>query len=168
MHTWHCFCVQSLGVMFITLLVFPNLWSILSKLVCKTCISCWNWKHYFLIVWSLTTRTLKDTKIDILDVYLCPSNLECFKHYIHEWNLNNPCPHQSTITTTYCVFFEGPNKKPEGFAKQKKSAKFAMRHASQLVVHHSSQIYNEPLIITTLLRHTRQTKLCDPPSLRPP
>jgi hypothetical protein len=59
------------------------------------------------------------------------------------------------------------NKKPKGFAKPKKSAKFAMRHASQLMVRHSSQIYNEPLIIAAILRHTRQTKLCDPLCLRP-
>jgi hypothetical protein len=32
------------------------------------------------------------------------------------------------------------NKKPEGFAKEKKSAKFAMHSASQLVAQHSSQI----------------------------
>jgi hypothetical protein len=32
------------------------------------------------------------------------------------------------------------NKKPEGFAKEKKSAKFAMWNALQLVAHHSSQI----------------------------
>jgi hypothetical protein len=32
------------------------------------------------------------------------------------------------------------NKKPEGFANEKKSAKFAMRSTSQLVAHHSSQI----------------------------
>jgi hypothetical protein len=32
------------------------------------------------------------------------------------------------------------NKKPEGFAKEKKSATFAMQHTSQLVAHHSSQI----------------------------
>jgi hypothetical protein len=37
-------------------------------------------------------------------------------------------------------FCEGPNKKFEGFAKEKKSAKFAMRSASQLVAHQSSQI----------------------------
>jgi hypothetical protein len=48
-------------------------------------------------------------------------------------------------------FCEGPNKKsegfakekkkkPKGFAKEKKSAKFAMQNASQLVAHHSSQI----------------------------
>ncbi len=61
--------------------------------------------------------------------------------------------------------FAKENKKPEGFVKQKKCAKFAMRHASQLVVHHSLQIYNEPLIYVELLRHTRQTKLCDPFSL---
>jgi hypothetical protein len=30
-------------------------------------------------------------------------------------------------------FCEGPNKKPEGFAKQKQLAIFAMRHTSQLV-----------------------------------
>jgi hypothetical protein len=30
-------------------------------------------------------------------------------------------------------FCEGPNKKPERFAKQKQPAIFAMRHASQLV-----------------------------------
>ncbi len=35
-------------------------------------------------------------------------------------------------------FCEGPNKKPEGFAKQKQPAIFAMRHASQLVQHHPS------------------------------
>jgi hypothetical protein len=54
-------------------------------------------------------------------------------------------------------FCEGPNEKPEGFAKQKQSAIFAMRHASQLVVHHPSLIYNVPVIIATLLRHIRQT-----------
>ncbi len=32
------------------------------------------------------------------------------------------------------------NKKPKGFAKEKKFAKFAMQNASQLVAHHSSQI----------------------------
>jgi hypothetical protein len=32
------------------------------------------------------------------------------------------------------------NKKPEGFAKEKQSAKFAMQNASQLVAHHSTQI----------------------------
>ncbi len=47
-------------------------------------------------------------------------------------------------------FCEGPNKKfegfakekkkPKGFAKEKKYAKFAMQNASQLVAHHSSQI----------------------------
>jgi hypothetical protein len=65
-------------------------------------------------------------------------------------------------------FREGPNEKPEGFAKQKQSAIFAMRHASQLVVHHPSLIYNVPLIIAALLRHIQQTKLCDPLNLRPP
>jgi hypothetical protein len=65
-------------------------------------------------------------------------------------------------------FCEGPNEKLEGFAKQKQSAIFAMRHASQLVVHHPSLIYNVPLIIAALLRHIRQTKLCDPLSLCPP
>jgi hypothetical protein len=59
------------------------------------------------------------------------------------------------------------NKKHEGFAKEKKSAKFAMRSASQLVANHSSQIKNEPLIIAALLRDTQQTKLCDPLSLCP-
>jgi hypothetical protein len=43
-----------------------------------------------------------------------------------------------------------------------------MQHTSQLVVHHPSLIYNVPLIIAALLRHIRQTKLCDPLSLRPP
>jgi hypothetical protein len=65
-------------------------------------------------------------------------------------------------------FCEGPNEKPEGFAKQKQSAIFAMQHASQLVVHHPSLIYNVPLIIATLLRHIQQKKLCDPLSLCPP
>jgi hypothetical protein len=47
-------------------------------------------------------------------------------------------------------FCEGPNKtlkvlrkknkKPEGFAKEKKFAKFAMQNASQLAAHHSLQI----------------------------
>jgi hypothetical protein len=60
------------------------------------------------------------------------------------------------------------HKKPEGFVKQKQSAIFAMQHASQLVVHHPSLIYNVPLIIATLLRHIQQTKLCDPFSLRSP
>ncbi len=65
-------------------------------------------------------------------------------------------------------FCEGPNKKLEGFAKQKQSAIFAMRHASQLVMHHPSLIYNVPLIIAALLRHIQQKKLCDPLSLCPP
>jgi hypothetical protein len=65
-------------------------------------------------------------------------------------------------------FCEGPNEKPEGFAKQKQSVIFAMQHASQLVVHHPSLIYNVLLIIAALLRHIQQTKLCDPLSLRPP
>jgi len=39
-------------------------------------------------------------------------------------------------------FCETPNKKPEGFAKQKQPAIFAMRHASHLMVHHPSLIYN--------------------------
>jgi len=50
-------------------------------------------------------------------------------------------------------FCEGPNEKPEGFAKQKQLAIFAMRHALQLVVHHPLLIYNVPLIIAALLRH---------------
>jgi hypothetical protein len=65
-------------------------------------------------------------------------------------------------------FCEGPNEKPKGFAKQKQSAIFAMWHASQLVMYHPSLIYNVPLIIAALLRHIRQTKLCDLLSLRPP
>jgi hypothetical protein len=60
------------------------------------------------------------------------------------------------------------NKKSERFAKQKKSAKFMMRYASQLVVHHSLQIDNEPLIIAAFLHDTQQTKLCDPLNLCPP
>jgi hypothetical protein len=58
-------------------------------------------------------------------------------------------------------FCEGPNKKfegfvkekkkHEGFAKEKKPAKFAIPSASQLVAQQSSQIYNEPLIIAALL-----------------
>jgi hypothetical protein len=60
------------------------------------------------------------------------------------------------------------NKKPKGFAKQKQSAIFAMRHALQLVVHHPSLIYNVPLIIAALLRHIQQKKLCDPLNLCPP
>ncbi len=85
----------------------------------------------------------------------------------------------TSLTTTYCAFFakgqtknlkglRRKNKKLEGFAKEKKSGKFVMRYASQLVVHHSSQIDNEPLIITAFLRDTRQTKLCDPLNLCAP
>jgi hypothetical protein len=65
-------------------------------------------------------------------------------------------------------FCEGPNKKPKGFAKQKQPAIFAMRHASQLVQHHPSLIYNVPYFIAALLRHIPQTKLCDLFILRPP
>jgi len=39
-------------------------------------------------------------------------------------------------------FCERSNKKPEGFVKQKQPAIFTMRHASHLVVHHPSLIYN--------------------------
>jgi hypothetical protein len=42
-------------------------------------------------------------------------------------------------------------KKHEGFAMEKKPAKFAIPSASQLMAQQSSQIYNEPLIITALL-----------------
>ncbi len=48
-------------------------------------------------------------------------------------------------------FCEGSNKKPEGFAKQKQPAIFAMRHASQLVQHHPLLIYNVPYFIAALL-----------------
>jgi hypothetical protein len=41
-------------------------------------------------------------------------------------------------------FCEGPNKKPEGFAKEKQPTIFAMWHASHLVVHHPSLIYTIP------------------------
>jgi hypothetical protein len=71
-----------------------------------------------------------------------------------------------------CLFAKGQTKnlkvlrkkkkKREGFVKEKKPATFAMPSASQLVAQQSSQIYNEPLIIATLLRDSRQTKLCDP------
>jgi hypothetical protein len=43
-----------------------------------------------------------------------------------------------------------------------------MRHASQLVMHHPSLIYNVPLIIAALLRHIQQKKLYDPLSFCPP
>jgi hypothetical protein len=41
-------------------------------------------------------------------------------------------------------FCEVPNEKLEGFAKKKQPAIFAMRHTSQLVVHHALLIYNVP------------------------
>jgi hypothetical protein len=73
------------------------------------------------------------------------------------------------VTLLHIVpFCEGPNKKPKGFAKQKQPAIFAMQHASQLVQHHPSLIYNVPYFIATLLQHIPQTKLCDPLSFRPP
>ncbi len=78
------------------------------------------------------------------------------------------CKEQQATLLHIVPFCEGPNQKPERFAKQKQSAIFAMQHTSQLVVHHPSLIYNVPLIIAALLRHIRQTKLCDPLSLRPP
>jgi len=43
-----------------------------------------------------------------------------------------------------CLFAKGKNKKSEGFAKQKQPAIFVMWHASQLVVHQPSLIYNVP------------------------
>jgi hypothetical protein len=50
-----------------------------------------------------------------------------------------------SLTLLHIVpFCEGPNEKPEGFAKQKQPVIFAMRHASQLMVHHPSLIYNVP------------------------
>jgi hypothetical protein len=39
-------------------------------------------------------------------------------------------------------FCEGPNKKIEGFAKQKQPTIFVMLHASHLVVQQPSLIYN--------------------------
>jgi hypothetical protein len=85
---------------------------------------------------------------------------------------------QTTHNYILCFFAKGQtknlkvlrkkNKKLERFAKDKKSTTFAMWNASQLVAHHSSQIYNEPLIIAELLRDIRQTKLCDLLSPCPP
>jgi hypothetical protein len=49
------------------------------------------------------------------------------------------CPFAKGQTKNLKVL-QKKNKKPEGFAKEKKSAKFAMQNASQLVAHHSSQI----------------------------
>jgi hypothetical protein len=60
-----------------------------------------------------------------------------------------------------CLFAKGQTKnlkvlrkkkkECEGFAKEKKPAKFAMPSASPLMAQQSSQIYNEPLIIVALL-----------------
>jgi hypothetical protein len=65
-------------------------------------------------------------------------------------NAINVCCFLSFHYCILCLFAKGQtknlkvlrkkNKKPEGFAKEKKSAKFAMRSASQLVAHHLSQI----------------------------
>jgi len=83
------------------------------------------------------------------------------------FNLDYPKKHYYIL----CLFVKGQTKnlkvlrkkkKREGFVKEKKLATFAMPSASQLLAQQSTQIYNEPLIIATLLRDSRQTKLCDP------
>jgi len=53
-------------------------------------------------------------------------------------------PSSCFCITTYYAFLRRENKKPEGFAKQKQPAIFAMWHASQLVVHQPSLINNVP------------------------
>ncbi len=98
---------------------------------------------------------------------ICSQNKLSFCQNRFWFFMNANC--ESRPTLLHIVpFCEGPNEKPEGFAKQKQSAIFAMRHASQLVMHHPLLIYNVPLIIAALLQHIQQTKLCDPLSLRPP
>ncbi len=68
--------------------------------------------------------------------------------------IGNSCCKKTRCTLLHIMpFCERPNKKPEGFAKQKQPAIFAMRHASQLVQHHPSLIYNVPYFIAALLRH---------------
>jgi hypothetical protein len=59
-----------------------------------------------------------------------------FDTYIHYYIL---CPFAKGQTKILKVLRK-KNKKLEGFAKEKKSAKFVMRNALQLVAHHSSQI----------------------------
>ncbi len=104
--------------------------------------------------------------IDVAPLHIVRTQCVC------QW-LKHILPLLSPLTLLHIVpFCEGPNqksegfakekKKREGFAKEKKPATFAMPSASQLVAQQSSQIYNEPLIIATLLRNSRQTKLCDP------
>jgi hypothetical protein len=72
-----------------------------------------------------------------------------FIKIVHQWNIQrHKIVGASTKTFQPLLhivpFCEGPNKKPEGFAKQKQPAIFAMQHASQLVQHHPSLIYNVP------------------------
>jgi hypothetical protein len=74
------------------------------------------------------------------------------KWFVHSWStLGVRTSHEQHIHYyILCLFAKGQtknlkvlrkkNKKPEGFAKEKKSTKFAMPSASQLVAHQSSQI----------------------------
>ncbi len=70
----------------------------------------------------------------------------CFSKRVIRWeNCDDAKNIGSKLALLHIVpFCEGPNKKPEGFAKQKQPAIFAMRHASHLVVHQPSLIYNVP------------------------
>jgi hypothetical protein len=113
---------------------------------------------------GLCTTMMLGRKID-----MC--NEEAFVDLLYiNWNNSFTGPQCMAQQTLLHIvpFCEGPNKKLEGFAKQKQPAIFAMRHASQVVQHHPSLIYNVPYFIATLLRHIPQTKPCDPLGFRPP
>ncbi len=128
-----------------------------------------------LLTWrrKVLLQALLLTSQVVCQCYFWPLN-GCWRSAMNLWEEFSTHVHYYIL----CLFAKGQtknlkglrrkNKKPEGFAKQKKSAKFVMRYASQLVVHHSSQIDNEPLIIASFLRDTRQTKLCDLLNLCPP
>ncbi len=124
----------------------------------------------------MTSRIPILRKLLFYPIYIVNTNFKVHVRVFQKTIQANGEKHNLNIVNSHyyilCLFAKGQtknlkvlrkkNKKREGFAKEKKLAKFAIPSASQLVAQQSSQIYNEPLIIAALLRDSRQTKLCDP------
>ncbi len=92
----------------------------------------WNWHIPLKVEWNVKWNRAQFVVMN--NVTKTMSKFQTF--------LGHNCEH---CTLLHIVpFCEGPNKKLEGFAKKKQLAIFAMRHASHLVVHHPSLIYNVP------------------------
>ncbi len=97
--------------------------------------------NFLVIVGSLWVRHIRIRIMDVKDSsnFLMTVGELCGTS--KEWNDGQVKDQTLLHIVPFC---KGPNKKLEGFAKQKQPAIFAMRHALQLVVHHPSLIYNVP------------------------